>query len=404
MTGDVAGTSPERPPVALAGLAGAQPGALAAGLAIAGVHGTVLVGEAQTPPPTARAAVLALDLTIDAGSAEEELLAALRATGAPVALVGAGAGVDADWPDRLAAARRRLDPARRLPVFAVSTDLLRAGDTTRSGLPALAQWCADPGPAAGSDPPAAPTRDRVRRDGRAADPAREGAARLAGARAGLADLRGRLAVDLRSGAAQLTRQIQSARGPVATEWLTDALTIYAGRVEQELTAGLDHIRAALLVGLPASAPGVRVPGGAVPGRTSPAAPPYTAPIRPPEVATRSAQLAAEDLVLLVLGASAGFGVGRMLVGPLVQWAGFGAAATALTVLAGLAVAAGVVVVRRQASRAASARAAAVEAVGGLRGTLEHAVAARLGAAEAQLARELWNRTGRSCVQPSREKE
>ncbi|WP_448222112.1 hypothetical protein [Gordonia iterans] len=403
MTGDVAGVPPERPPVALAGLAGAQPGVLVAGLAAEGVHGTVVVGEAQTPPPTARAAVLAVDLTIDAGSAEEELLAALRATGAPVALVGAGAGADADWPGRLAAARRRLDPARRLPVFAVSTDLLRAGDPTRSGLPALARWCADPGPAAGPDPSAAPARDRVRRDGRAADPAREGAARLAGARAGLADLRGRLAVDLRAGAAQLTRRIQSARGPVATEWLTDALTMYAGRVEQELTAGLDHIRAALLVGLPASDPGVRVPGGAARGRT-PGGPPFAARIRPPEVTARSAQLAAEDLVLLVLGASAGFGVGRMLVGPLVQWAGLGAAATALTVLAGLAVAAGVVLVRRQASRAAAARAAAVEAVGGLRGTLEHAVAARLGAAEAQLARELWNRTGRSCVQPSREKE
>jgi len=108
---------------------------------------------------------------------------------------------------------------------------------------------------------------------------------------------------------------------------------------------------------------------------------------------------AEDGVLLALGASAGLGLGRMLVAPLIAWAGLGAAGTVLTVLAGLAVAAGVVAVRRSAAEVAALRRGAAEAVAGTRGVLENAAAARIGAAEARLSRELWNRTRLVSVQP-----
>ncbi|MFT3660863.1 MAG: hypothetical protein QM809_05550 [Gordonia sp. (in: high G+C Gram-positive bacteria)] len=407
--------------IAVAGPAGARPEELAAALRAALGVPVVVTGSGE-PPSRNTVGLLAVDLSIAAGRDEEELLAGLSALGGPVGLVGVGAGTDLGWPRRLADARERLDPEQRFPLFAVSMEVLRTGDAERSGLAALASWCADPGDPADSAETAAarestaqtgaegrpvgsalsrhPAGEPVRSGSAPADPGRTRAERLSGARAGLAELRARLAAELRAGASELAAAAQTAvdgsggrrDGPVA-DWLGEALTVYRDRIDAELRAGLDHLRSTALVGLSAAAPADRADP---PDRTGVGA------LVVPGLERRGRRPAAEDLVLLALGASAGLGIGRMLVVPLVQWAGFGAAATALTVLAGLATAAGIVVVRRQGAARAALRAETAEAIGALRGALEHAVAAALGAADARLARELWNRTAPSCVQPSRE--
>ena len=383
--------------VAVTGPLGAAPDELAAALSAPDVRTVLLAGPGDPAPTGVCAGVLAVDLSCAAGSAEESLLAALAGSGAPVALVGVGAGQDADWPARLAAARERLDPGRRLPVFAVSLESLRAGDPDGGGLGAVGRWCADPDPVTGDVQPCAPDPDAAEAPRDARRPGGlQRAERLAGARAGFTAVRARLAVSTRSGAHDLGDRAQAAcdrlgrsESAAFTGWLQDSLEIYRDRIGADLAEGIDQVRAAALAGLPGRTAG--------PAEESP---PIGEPVRAPAVPGRAPS--AEDLVLLALGASAGLGLGRVTVAPLVHWAGLGAAGTLLTVLAGLAVAAGVVSVRRQSAARAGLRRAAAESIAATRSALEHAAASRLGAAEAQLSRELWNRTGTSCVQPSRE--
>lgn len=384
----------DRPGPAVVGTVGAEPAELARLLGDC----DPAAGSAGSGPA---AGVLALDLSTTVGDEERRLLAGLAAGGGPVALAGVGAGLDPGWPGRLAAARAILDPGRRLPVFAVCLEAARAaapgaGD---GGVAALAAWCADPDSAAGAGPEPAATPGRVDGTGavRAAAPAPDRAERLAGARAGFAQVRAATAADLRAGAAALTAAADEAAAglrrdrPVFAGWLHAALAGYSRHSCARLSAELDLVCGAALLGLPRG-------DGPASGSLSagPAAPPPV-PLRP---APRRA--AAEDALVLVLGASAGLGLGRMLVAPLVAWAGLGAAGTVLTVLAGLAAAAGVVGVRRAAAETAALRRGAAEAVAGTRNALESVAAARIGAAEARLSRELWNRTRPVSVQPFRD--
>ncbi|MFC0316429.1 hypothetical protein ACFQNE_00185 [Gordonia phosphorivorans] len=333
-------------------------------------------------------AVLAVDLSCAVGGLEERRLAELRAAGVPIALVGVGAGQDRTWPARLAQARDTLDPAHRLPVFAVALGLSGASD--------VALWCRAPGPAvAGVAEPATPRRSAPEPEpGPLAAATR--AERMAGARIGFAALRAQLAGNVRAGAHELSRAVGESGARLSGRdaadlqaWLHAALLRYRDRIDDELAAGIEHIRAAALLGLPDVEP-APVPRGR-PATT----------MAPPVAQAPRRRFAADDAVVLALGASAGLGLGRVSVVPLVQWAGLGAAGTVLTVLAGLAVAAGVVAVRRSAAARTARNQAAAEAVAAARSTLEHAVAAGLGAAEAHLSRELWNRTASPCVQPSR---
>ncbi len=389
------------------GTAGAEPDELARLLGAAGVSGVAL----ERAELAGGAGVLALDLSTSVGEEERLLLAGLAGRGGPLALAGVGAGLDPDWPVRLAAARAVLDPHARLPVFAICLEAARAGGTGDGGVAALAQWCADPGtPEPGTRPVVVPAGRAVAAAAASAnpplDPAHGRAERIAGARAGLAQVRAATAADLRAGAAELARAADEAvvrlGGPGRADfadWLATALTGYVEQAERRLSTGLDRVRGAALLGLPPDGAdpdgAVAGPGGgsggawAEDGVSAEPVPLRPGPRRP----------VAEDGVLLALGASAGLGLGRMLVAPLIAWAGLGAAGTVLTVLAGLAVAAGVVAVRRSAAEVAALRRGAAEAVAGTRGVLENAAAARIGAAEARLSRELWNRTRLVSVQP-----
>lgn len=89
----------------------------------------------------------------------------------------------------------------------------------------------------------------------------------------------------------------------------------------------------------------------------------------------------------------GFGVGRMMLAPALEWAGLGVAGIVLALLAGLALAAWLVSVRRSTANRARMQRWATELITTRRAELENRIGAQLGAAEAQFSREIWNRTG-----------
>ncbi|MFT4085595.1 MAG: hypothetical protein QM658_00320 [Gordonia sp. (in: high G+C Gram-positive bacteria)] len=353
--------------------------------------------EAGSSSPVA--ALMLLDLTCGIGVDEQRALAALRDCGLPVALVGTRVDALWDWPRLLAEARRSLDPARRLPVFAVSSRIADEvpgddGPVPESGFPALAQWCADPGDPV---PHTSSTSEDVR-SGRSekhdppVDPQRGRAERLAGARAGFAAARADLATLIRTGARELAAAADGACGSVRgrgrdgyVDWVNRQGSAYVERVTACAAEHVHHVQAAALLGL----------GRAGAEQRTGDEPPWT-PVPPP-----AAKVGAEEAVLSVLGVSAGLGVGRMAVAPLADWAGLGAGGTLLATLTGLVVALALVGVRRQTARRTALRRWAGDVVAARRAAVENAVAARLGAAEAQLSREIWNRTALRCVQPSR---
>ncbi len=358
--------------IAVVGTAGASPAMLTARL-------NDLAGSAGSGEPVR---VLALDLSTAAGTEEADLLARLLAAGGPVALVGVGAGRVIGWPQRLAAVRDRLDPRHRLAVFAVALD----AEPESGGLAELARWCAAPewvsrpsapedgALPAGSAPPTPP------RQPASGDGAMTRADRLTGARAGLTELRVQLSGQIRVGAQELNQHVSTACDrlrrrdvPVFDRWLEAALNRYREVVLASLAAGTEQVRAAALVGT----------GGS---RVALPAPPVSSVV--PLTGEVRSRLSADELVLLALGGSAGLGAGRVTAAPLLAWAGLGGLGTALTVLIGLAVAAGVVAVRRQGAARAATRRAASESIAVARGIVEQAVAAGLSAAEAQISRDL----------------
>ncbi|MFM9377138.1 hypothetical protein [Gordonia sp. VNK21] len=418
-------------PVLVSGPVGAEPAQLAAALSDTALSDTALsdaalsdaapsdpalsaaarstaAGRAESGPPAGDgrvgAALLALDPTCAAGSDETAMLAALTAAGAPVALVLCRAEAEPAWPHRLEQARARLDPGRRLPVFAVSAALAAAGEpAAREALADLVRWCAAPsGTTAAVRSPGAPPSTESRRaepagpdPAPAPDPGRHRAERIAGARAGFTAARAELGADVRTGlrdlhrtAAEHCRGLRRLDPPGYRTWLTGRLQSWQCTLDRRSAGELDQIRAAALLGLP---------GGADPGEPFP---PLAAADTGPEPALRPG---AEDAVVLALGASAGLGLGRTVLTPLVSWAGFGVLGTLLTTVVGLALAAGIVIVRRQSARRAATLRWTTETLAAARAGLEQSLAARISAAEARLTAEIWNRTAPRCVQPSSER-
>ena len=326
----------------------------------------VAIGEGDEIPDDIDVGLLALDLTEAPGSAERAHLQGLLAAGVPVALVACRTENDDQWRASLSHARRELDPDRVIPLFAVAT--ARADEGAESGLDELLGWCAEP------DPP--PVRSVVAR-APSPDPgtaARVRAQRMAGARAGFAEVRADTATRLRAGAHELaTLAEQACDGlravdlPVLDDWLRTQLDHYVHQVRCTLDDALDHVRVTTVPS--ASAEPVVLPSAVV------------API--PAARTVSG----EDLVVLLLGASAGLGLGRVAVSPLAAWAGLGTAGTVLTVVVGLALAATVVGIRRTSSLRTAARRHCSDAIGHCRAAVDHAAVAAIGSAEARLFRE-----------------
>ncbi|NMO02466.1 hypothetical protein HH308_14700 [Gordonia sp. TBRC 11910] len=309
-----------------------------------------------------------------------------------VALVCTKIDVFWEWPATLAADRAVADPLRLCPLFAVATDV---PDDPHSGVDALVEWLRAESSGGGSaavraqlamtaaalaDDAAAPEQAmelRRRRAALVAERDRGRADRLAGVRAGLSGCRAagatRLAARLREASARASAGIDA----VATHsdaqrvstWLHGALRECAQSESAELHARLARIRAVALLGI--EAPGV----GPL------ALPPIQLPIRSLPKPNRGA----DDALVMVLGASSGLGVGRLVALPLAD-AGFaGWGSTAATVIVGLAMALWVVRTRRRAATRTTVRAWVTEATAQARARIEQSMAITVTDVEAQIA-------------------
>lgn len=367
------------PTLLIAGTAGAEPENLARALTGSGWAGNVVVIRA--PADLARLAVrpsralLALDMSMPADQEEDRLLEAFAAAELPTALVACCVEVFPSWPRTLTASRRRLDPDRRLPVFATAAALVQEPDAA-TGIPELATWCAaDPEPGSVPHPP----------DSAAARPATAGpgvavvrADRLVGVRAGIVAARAEAATSTRAALAEIHRHASTACVDDAViGWLPAVLDGVEQRSRALFLQRLAQVRAAALCGL--TGDGHLPAPDPVVGSDPPMPPPRR-------------RAGPDDLMVLLLGASMGFGVGRMIVAPSLAWAGFGAAGTVLSIVAGLLSALWVVSVRRGAAARARVDRWAAESVAHRRAAVEHWIGVHAGAAEAHISREIWNRT------------
>ncbi|WP_238526433.1 hypothetical protein [Gordonia neofelifaecis] len=361
----------------IAGMAGADPAGLAAAVATAGWTERVVVAttvaEVDAVSGEVAVAVLAIDSSMPAGDEEDVLLAALADAEVPTALAACRVDAFPGWPKVLAASRARLDPDRRLPVFATAAVLAEV-QSASSGVPALVQWCRER-PAA-----AVPARRAVvhREEPRSEPLAAVRADRLAGMRAGIVSARAEAVEAIRAAVTELGRSVPEAcTAPEFTTWLPAVLDGLERRAAASFGQRLDQVRSAAICGLS------RNPAPQALGEESRGG---------PDVPHPQARRRPEDAMVLLVGASMGFGVGRMVITPALQWVGLGAVGTVLALLAGIALAGWVVTVRRSAAERARLERWAAEFIAARRGRLEHRIAARAGAAEAQFTREIWSRT------------
>ena len=339
----------------------------------------VRAGWVQRPgdvPRAAGAAVLVVDPVGGAGREEAALLADLWRYGHAVALAVARVDGCLRWREAAGAAREILDPAHDVPLFAA----IAVGDGVGHGVGELADWCtreAVPGgpgaaiPAAEPPPAVALTCDDVPE-------------RAAGARAGFTQLRADAGAAVRAAAAELATFAEPGAGPATGREAAvqrDRLAARAEAITGRLAAGTrreaDRILRVALLGTEMELPRLPEP------RTAFAAPPG-----PPGA------FGAEDLLVLVLGGSAGFGLARAAAAPLGGWLGLGAYAPVLGSVAGLLLAVWVVVVRRRSAVRGALRRWTSELVLALREHAQHEAAATIGAAEVAVARELGRLRGR----------
>ncbi len=330
------------------------------------------------------AAILVIDPTSDVGSEEFEALDSSADDAVPTALVICDAERDPDWPAAAARAREALDPDRRLALFAVSV-------ADGAGVDDLVEWCGHPdtGPpvrGARSSPtamrplPAVASSAAPSSAAPRSEPGPGRSERLTGLRAGLAAARTEAVTAARESAQALAVSADQACSRVRRRdndaycaWVVESLDAVSAVAETTLDERIRHVRRVAAIGLPGMDT-ADVPVG-----------PVAASIQAPP--RRSG--GAEDALVLLLGVTAGFGAGRMLVAPIVEGWFLGGVVTAAV---GLLLAAWVVGVRRTAGARTALRRWTVDTVGLSRTALEHRLVARVAAVEAHAGREIWNRT------------
>ncbi|MFT3898643.1 MAG: hypothetical protein QM728_00135 [Gordonia sp. (in: high G+C Gram-positive bacteria)] len=268
-----------------------------------------------------------------------------------VALVGCGIEDCPTWPARVERWCDDLDPHGALPVFAVALGLPGDGP---SGVDELLAWADEQSTAC-----AAAKLSR-----------RDSAERLTGLRVGSAAVRtwagGAIHTGFRELAAVGGREAAVLRAgdvDAFTRWLRTAVDDFETRVVDAAAGHAQHLRATATVGLDAHERQGPPPG---PART-----PVPWPGR---------GWGAEDAVIVVLGASSGLGIGRLVAGSMSGWLP-GWWALLLATLLGVAVAGGVVALRRRVALRGQARAWVAEVVADARARTEWRVAALLSGVE-----------------------
>ncbi|WP_338837067.1 hypothetical protein [Gordonia polyisoprenivorans] len=356
------------------------------------------------------AGLMVLDPSSDLDADEVELFMRLRTEVGTVALVCTGIDAFWEWPRRLRAHRAVLDPAEKLPVFAVSAAAALAGAVDESGFADLVAWMQEgltrpveqrveqarlaacvaaldrcirddhlaATATAHTDPEElmrrrrtlVATRDRGRTD------------RLAAVRAGVAGVRTATVADAQTGfrallAAANRRCAHATPDELATHltWLDTEIAQINHRVDTALDDRLEAVGATALLGVDGDEQG-RGPG--------PAGQAAAAVRRAPPAGRRGA----EDALMVLIGASTGVGVGRLIVSPMasvhtLQWISM-----PLTLVIGVAVAFWVIRIRRAAARRTDLRSFSAEVLTEARGRLEQRIASRSTEAESRLAGQI----------------
>ncbi|MBJ7291101.1 hypothetical protein [Williamsia sp.] len=353
---------------------------------------------------TSRAVVglLVIDPSSVAGETERDLLDELRSSIGVAAVVCSKVDAFWDWPTNAKSSRRVLDPTEALPVFAVSGAAAVAGAADESGVDELARWIrehTDDDPAqisARADAARSVVADEIdrRRSTATTTPVtvealaatrarllrsrdRGRADRLGALRGGLNRVRSDAIARLDAGIRELGAQSRDAAGVLRrsdvdryANWLESAVTELRDRLDAVVRDDLDRIRSVALLGVEPMTPG-------------PAPVPERSPItlRPHTGRRRGA----EDALVVLLGASVGIGLGRLIVTPLagvhtLQWISM-----PLALIVGAAVAALVVRLRRIGALRAQMRSWSADALGESRASIEHDVVGAVTATEPVVA-------------------
>ncbi|MCZ4549993.1 hypothetical protein [Gordonia rubripertincta] len=366
--------------------------------AVASVLGAAGLPVSEWEPRAAGRAAVALlivEPSSGIGSGELELVQRLQADAAVVALVCNKIDAFWDWPTLLKVNRGLLDPDGRLPIFAVSAAAALAGHREESGFGALAEWLGEQ-----VDPIARPERlatvaaerdlgalidDLASRD--RADPATPLLAERAAVNAARDRGRPDRLAALRGGAGQIRSGVLAEVAGAARDIAADA----AGKAAELPRSGIDDFADALAGRLDSLRDRTRRRTadeiGALEARTmlgledpEPAGPPAPPPaVALPPLPTQ--RRGAEDALLVVFGASAGLGLGRLIVTPMsavdtLQWISM-----PLTLVLGVVIATGLVRVRRLSALRTSMGSWAQAAVADARIGLEQEVSRQLLTAE-----------------------
>ncbi|QHD87577.1 hypothetical protein GR168_20955 [Gordonia sp. JH63] len=356
---------------------------------------------------SAGAAVVVVDPSSSVGEEERLLVEQLRAQVGIVAIVCTKIDAFWEWPRTVRAHRAVLDPFATLPLFGVSSVAALEGAVDESGIDALVEWLREttdaPGvlraerarlaaglgavehllgaPTGGVDEAASAqaavddllatrrelvaARDRGRPD------------RLAAVRAGLARVRSQTSAELHAGVRDLAASA-AGHAPAADSaygaWARTGWAALADGVRRRADERVDAVRSTALVGLDAE------PSA---DENWPAVPLHTERSR-----GRARRAGAEDALVVVLGASTGLGVGRLVVAPMesvqtLQWVSM-----PLALILGVAVAAWVIRVRRSAAERSDREARTAELLAEARATLDHQLALRVTAAETRIAGQI----------------
>jgi hypothetical protein len=384
--------------VVLAGELGADSAALRQ--ALAGELGGISVGRRAAVDALSAVGLFLIDPVAVVDAEDVRRLTELRSHAAAVALVCTRIDAFWDWPDALYASRELLDPDRRLPVFAVTAAGALDGDHGASGLPDLVAWIREQLSAdaeslqrLASDSKTQAAIDSVRAEIRADESAgiarerelmvgrrdrgridRLHAVRVAAGRL-RADLLAAVHSDSRAFGEAVAREVDRMRGRSDgfELWFRGQVERRAARVRRNLAHELAAWEGIALAGLEDASAAADADPLDMRSRPLPCRPVPTTAIR------------REDLMVVMLGASAGLGLGRLVVAPMaavdtLQWVSM-----PLSLLLGFLVAGIVVRERRLAAARARLRGWAQDAVAELRAVLEQEVVAAIGAAESTLA-------------------
>ncbi|MCR5978221.1 hypothetical protein GDN83_10850 [Gordonia jinghuaiqii] len=366
----------------------------------------------RTPGPTRPGVgLVVIDPSSSVGQEERLLVERMRSQVGTVALVCTKIDAFWEWPRIVRTHRATLDPFATLPLFGVSAAAALGGAVDESGVDALVEWIREAldapadlraerarvsagagavehllgdgtGPesdATGSGATDAGAADALLAERRALVSARDRGRldRLAAVRAGLSRARSQSSAELHAGVRELAgAATDHARDTDADHraWLTAGWADLADRVRRAADDRIDHVRDSALVGLEAEQ-----------------APPEAwadVPLNRHRSGARPRRGGAEDALLVIIGASTGLGVGRLIVAPMasvqtLQWISM-----PLTLMLGVAVAAWVIRVRRGALNRSERVSRTVELLGEARATLDHRLGLRIASAETRIAGQI----------------